>query len=396
MSYRMQDRNDEFPSQRSSAATLAQPAGKKPERAVAIDAPEDEQDDGSGLLPRRITKSEIIYVTSQLAIMVETGVTLSSALEGIVREERNPSLKRVLAELKSAVESGEDFSAALARHPRHFDKTYVSLIKASEATGTLAEMLERISKYLRKELETRGKVRAAMAYPSVMLVLSIGVTIFLLTFVLPKFTPLFTRKGIQLPKPTIVMMAVSNVLMTYWYFWLAGAVALLVGFILGKRTVPGRRIWDFVRINLPIVGPVLRKIVITRSLRTLGTMVKSGVSMLDALQLSADVANNYQYERLWLRVKDQVTQGDQIYTALAGDKLFPPVLVQMIRAGEDTGKLDVVLERVSDHFDQEVEVSLKTCTSLIEPIMIAVMGIVVGGIGMALLLPIFTLSRTPG
>jgi type IV pilus assembly protein PilC len=125
-------------------------------------------------------------------------------------------------------------------------------------------------------------------------------------------------------------------------------------------------------------------------------MVKSGVSMLDALQLSADVANNYQYQQLWLRVKDQVTEGDQIYTALAGDDLFPPVLVQMIRAGEDTGKLDVVLERVSDHFDQEVEVSLKTCTSLIEPIMIAVMGIVVGGIGMALLLPIFTLSRTPG
>jgi type IV pilus assembly protein PilC len=363
---------------------------------VVLETPDDEQDDGSGLLPRRVTKVEIIYVTSQLAIMVETGVTLSAALDGIVREERNPALKRVLAELKSAVDSGEDFSAALARHPRHFDKTYVSLIKASEATGTLAEMLERISRYLRKELETRGKVRGAMAYPSVMLVLAIGVTIFLLTFVLPKFTPLFTRKGIQLPKPTIVMMAVSNVLLTYWYFWLAGAVALLVGFIVGKRTELGRRIWDGVRINLPIVGPVLRKIVITRSLRTLGTMVKSGVSMLDALQLSADVANNYQYEQLWLRVKDKVTQGDQIYTALAGDKLFPPVLVQMIRAGEDTGKLDVVLERVSDHFDQEVEVSLKTCTSLIEPIMIAMMGLVVGGIGMALLLPIFTLSRTPG
>jgi type IV pilus assembly protein PilC len=396
MSYRLQDREDEFPSHRPSAAALAPPPARKPERPAVVQQPDEDEDDGQGLIPRRVSKSEIIYVTSQLAIMVETGVTLASALDSIVREESNPSLKRVLSELKSSVESGEDFSAALARHPRYFDRTYIALVKASEATGTLAEMLDRISRYLRKELETRGKVRGAMAYPSVMLVLAIGVTIFLLTYVLPKFTPLFTRKGIQLPKPTIVMMAISDVLLTYWYFWLGGAVALLVGFLVGKRTEPGRHLWDGVRINLPIVGPVLRKIVISRSLRTLGTMVKSGVSMLEALQLSADVANNYHYEQLWLRVKDQVTEGDQIHTALAGNALFPPVLVQMIRAGEDTGKLDVVLERVSDHYDQEVEVSLKTCTSLIEPIMIALMGIVVGGIGMALLLPIFTLSRTPG
>ena len=361
-----------------------------------LDVEDEGLDDGPGLIPRRVSKSEIIYVTSQLAIMVETGVTLSSALEGIVREEQNPTLKRVLSELKEAVEEGEDFSVALARHPKYFDKTYVSLIKASEATGTLAEMLDRISRYLRKELETRGKIRGAMAYPSVMLVLACGVTIFLLTYVLPKFTPLFTRKGIQLPKPTIVMMAISNALIDYWYFWLAGAIALIVGFLVGKRTEPGRRIWDGVRIRLPLVGAVLRKVIISRSLRTLGTMVKSGVSMLDALQLTAEVAGNYHYEQLWLKVKGQVTEGDQIYTALSNNPLFPPVLVQMIRSGEETGKLDLVLERVSDHFDQEVEVSLKTCTSLIEPLMIAVMGIVVGGIGMALLLPIFTLSRTPG
>jgi type IV pilus assembly protein PilC len=366
---------------------------------VLLDPPdveEDGLDDGPGLIPRRVTKSEIIYVTSQLAIMVETGVTLSAALDGIVRDEGNPTLKAVLTDLMTSVEAGEDFSTALARHPKYFDKTYIALIKASEATGTLAEMLDRISRYLRKELETRGKIRGAMAYPSVMLVLAIGVTIFLLTYVLPKFTPLFTRKGIQLPKPTVVMMAISDVLVGYWYFWLAGAVALIVGFLIGKRTEPGRRIWDGVRIQLPIVGVVLRKVVISRSLRTLGTMVKSGVSMLDALQLTSEVAGNYHYERLWLKVKDQVTEGDQIYTSLANNPLFPPVLVQMIRSGEETGKLDMVLERVSDYFDQEVEVSLKTCTSLIEPLMIAVMGIVVGGIGMALLLPIFTLSRTPG
>jgi type IV pilus assembly protein PilC len=353
-------------------------------------------DDGPGLFPRRVTKSEIIYATSQLAIMVDTGITLSAALDSIVEEEQNPSLKRILSELRNSVQEGEDFSTALARYPKYFDKTYLALVKASEATGKLGEMLDRIAAYLRKELETRSKVRAAMAYPTVMLVLAIGVTIFLLTFVLPKFTPLFERKGIDLPKPTIVMMTVSRVMIDYWPFWVAGAAALVAGFLIGKRTEPGRQLWDQIKLNLPILGPMFRKVVISRSIRTLGTMVASGVSMLEAIKLSAEVAGNYHYEQIWLKVLEEITSGNQIHTVLHGSPLFPPVLVQMIRSGEETGKLDVVLERVSNYYDQEVETSLKTATSLIEPIMIAVMGVVVGGIGMALLLPIFSLSRAPG
>jgi type IV pilus assembly protein PilC len=166
-----------------------------------------------------------------------------------------------------------------------------------------------------------------------------------------------------------------------------------VGFIYGKRTEPGRQAWDWVKINTPIIGPMFRKVAISRSIRTLGTMIASGVSMLEALRLSAEVTGNYYYEKLWLGVLDKVTSGKQICDALRGNPLFPAMLVQMIASGEDTGKLDIVLEKVSTYYDQEVESALKTTTSLIEPIMITFMGVVVGGIGLALLLPIFSLSR---
>ena len=358
-----------------------------------LELEEEDGDSGISILGPRISKTDIIYATSQLAIMVDTGITLSAALDGIVQQEQNLALKKVLAELKEAVEGGEDLSTALARHPKHFDRTYVSLVKASEATGSLGSMLDTIAGYLRKEVETRGKVRAAMAYPSVMMFLAIGVTIFLLTYILPKFTPLFRSKGVDLPTPTKVMMAVSDVMLGYWYFWVAGLIAAVIGYTFAKRTEPGRQFFDLVKINLPVLGPMFRKVTISRSIRTLGTMLGSGVSMLDSIKLCGEVSGNYHYERVWEDVRDQLTSGKRICEILADNPLFPRVLVQMIAAGEETGKLDYVLNRVSTYYDQEVDTALKTATSLIEPIMIAVMGFIVGGIGLALLLPIFSLSQ---
>ncbi len=353
-------------------------------------------DDGEGLFARPVRRAEIVYVTSQLAVMVDTGVTLSAALDNIISQEQNPSHRKVLKSLQSDVQQGDDFSTALARFPRLFDKTYVSLVKASEATGSLGPMLDRVAGYLRKELETRGKVRAAMAYPSVMSVMAVAVTIFLLTFVLPKFTPLFSRKGMQLPKPTRVMMWLSDALTGYWYVWVVLAIAAVLGFIYGRRTPGGRQALDWVKINLPMLGSIYRKVTISRSIRTLGALLSSGIPMLDALQLSADVTGNVWYERLWHNVSDDVTEGKQICESLAGNPLFPPMLIQMISAGEQTGRLGSVLERVSNFYDQEVETSLKTATSLIEPLMITVMGGVVGSIALALMLPIFQLSKSPG
>ena len=356
----------------------------------------EEADEGLQLFARGIKKNEVIYVTSQLSIMVDTGITLSQALGGIAEQEEHPTLRKMLNDIRGKVESGEDFSAALAQYPKYFDKTFVSLVKASEQTGSLGSMLDRIANYLRAQLESRAKVRAAMAYPGIMAVMAIGVTIFLLTFILPKFTPLFTRKGMKLPLPTTIMISLSHALLHYWYLWLIGIVAVAVAYFFGCRTELGRQILDGAKIHLPILGSTFRKVILSRSISTLGTMLQSGVSMLDALKLTAEVSGNYHYEKAWLHVVDEITQGNRICDSLRGNKLFPKTLVQMIGAGEDTGRLDYVLQKVSVYYDREVETSLKSATSLIEPIMISVMGVVVGGIGMGIMLPIFQLSRAGG
>jgi type IV pilus assembly protein PilC len=355
----------------------------------------DEEEGGFELLPRRIKQAEVIYVASQLAVMVDTGINLSIALASIAEQEANPALKDVLLDLRNRVEGGEDFSSALARHPQQFDKTFVAMMKAAEQTGRLGEMLDAVAGYLRGQLETRQKVRASLAYPSIMAVLAVAVTIFLLTYILPKFEPLFSRKGVKLPKPTVVMMTASDLLLDYWPLWIVAAIAGTIAFFVGKRTEAGRQALDWLMINLPIVGPMVRKVTISRSIRTLGTMVASGVSMLDAIRLTAEVSGNYYYERIWLRVLDEITQGNRIVDALRNEPLLPPTLVQMIGAGEETGKLDTVLAKVSGYYDREVETSLKATTSLIEPLMICAMGFIVGGIALGLLMPIFQLSR-PG
>lgn len=354
------------------------------------------EDDTPGLFPRAVTRNEIVFFTNQLAVMVDTGITLATALQGILEQEKNPTLKRTLKELKKAVEGGEDFSVALSKFPKYFDKTYISLIKASEATGTLGPMLQRIADYLRKELETRGKVKASLAYPGIMLFLAVAVTIFLLVYILPQFTPMFQSKNMKLPTATVIMMAASDTLLNYWWAWMIGGAGAIAGFIYGRRTEPGRKIWDKIMIAAPLIGPMNRKVVISRSIRTLGTMLTSGIPMLESLRLSSEVSGNYWYEELWKGVSVQVTSGSQVCEALRGNPLFPPMLVQMISAGEQTGRLGPILERVSNYYDSEVDVSLKSVTSMLEPIMITVMGGVVGSIGMALLLPIFKLSSARG
>jgi type IV pilus assembly protein PilC len=234
-----------------------------------------------------------------------------------------------------------------------------------------------------------------MAYPTVMLVVAVGVTIFLLTYIMPKFTPLFKSKGTELPGPTKIMMAVSDAMLGHWYLWALGAAALMASFFFGRRTAPGRQALDWAKIHTPILGPMFRKVIISRSIRTLGTMLASGVAMLDALRMAGEVAGNVYYERVWAKVHDEVTGGKRICEVLRGEPLFPRVLVQMIASGEETGKLDYVLERVSTYYDREVETAVKGATGLIEPIMISVMGVVVGAIGLSLLLPIFSLSKQP-
>ena len=356
-------------------------------------------DRGAGhfaLFQKKISRNEVIYFTNQLAVMVDAGVPLAVALDGLASQSENPTLKTMLTTIQQSVEAGEQLSSALGRFPRQFDRTYVNLVKASEAGGTLGEMLERIAVQSRAELETRQKVRGAMIYPAVMLAMCISVSVFLLTYVFPKLTPMFASRSLELPGPTLVLMSLSNALTHYWYWFVAGTVVLGGLIIWGRNKRWARSALDWIWLRLPILGPLLRKVVISRSLRTLATTINSGVPVLESIQLTAGVVKNVHYEKSWNDICEQVTAGRQIHEALEGNSLFPATLQQMVASGEATGKLGHVLNRVSDHFDHEVDNAIKSATSLIEPIMVFIMGGIIGTIALAMLLPIFKLSTHVG
>ncbi len=398
--YRVSDGAGETRTGVMEAATVAEALRKlrrEGNYVLAIEAAtgKDHGDD-TPLIPRRVTRREIFCITNELAVMVETGIPLAAALTNIIEQAENPSLARVLRELKEAVEAGDDFSAALGRHPKLFDKTFVQLVKASEASGSLGSMLDRIVEQGRRELESEGKVRTALAYPAVMLVASIGASIFLLAYVFPKFTPIFKGRGITLPLPTRIMIAVSGALTGYWYLLLAGLAILIAGIVWLKKSNWGNRLLDRFKLNAPVLGGMFRKSAVSRSIRTLSTMLSSGVSMIQALRLCGQVSGNVMYEEDWNKIADGVNEGQQIHECMLPMHRFPRTLVQMIAAGEQTGRLGTVLNRLSEFYDRELENSIKAATTMIEPIMVCFMGVVVGSIAMALLMPIFTLSRHVG
>jgi type IV pilus assembly protein PilC len=225
-----------------------------------------------------------------------------------------------------------------------------------------------------------------------MMVISFAITILLLTYVLPKFAPLFNRKNIDLPGTTVLLMELSESLIGYWWAWVAGAVLSIVGFLVWRRTRQGHVALDWCKINAPVIGPMLRKVAISRSIRVLGTMLHGGVPLLDALAISAEVSGNHFFQQTWQSAADEITQGSRIRDALSGSTLFPATLLQMIGCGEDTGTLETVLQKVSKHYDAEIDSSLKVATRMLEPLMITVMGGVVAGIAYSLLLPVFELS----
>jgi len=348
------------------------------------------------LFQKRVSRSEIVDVTNQMAVMIDAGVPLSTALLSVTSQTENSTLREILDKITNDVEAGDSFSTALGRFPKLFDRTYVNLVKASEASGTLGSMLGRIAEQSINEQEVRQKVRGAMTYPAVMLVMCIAVCIFLLAYVFPKLTPMFASRNIDIPTPTRVIMFVSSLLVDHTLLIVGTTAALVAAIIYVLRQPWGRRALDWTWLNLPVVGPMVRKVIIGRTLRTLATTINAGVPMLDSLKLSASVTNNVYYEECWLGVGQQVSTGRQIHEALEDEKLIPTTLVQMIASGESTGKLGQVLSKVSDHYEREVGAAIKTATGLIEPLMVMTMGGLIGGIALAMLLPIFKLSQSIG
>ncbi len=357
---------------------------------------EADADDGEMSLTqhaRRVRRQDVIFFAHQMAIMIETGVPISEALESIVEQSANVSFKAVMREVATQVQSGLEFSKALARFPRVFPTVMTSLIRAAEVSGTLGQMLDRISDYMSKEMRTAKAVKGAMIYPAFMVLMTIGVTVFLLAFVLPKFSTIYAAKGQALPAPTQVLLALSAALVDYWQLWLIGSIATIGGTVYFAGTATGRRFFDWVKLSTPLMRNLFTQLYVTRSCRTLGTMINAGVPMLDAVEITRQVTGNSYFEELWDEVDQHLRQGMQLSDPLFRSPLMPRSVVQMIRSGEKSGRLGQVLGRVAEFTEEEFDRAVKGMTQFIEPAMIVIMGSLIGFVAISLLLPIFSVGQ---
>ncbi|MCC7191496.1 MAG: type II secretion system F family protein [Phycisphaeraceae bacterium] len=338
------------------------------------------------------SQRDVLNFTSQLAVMVRAGISLRAAIEGIAEQTENVKFKHILLQVKQDVESGKQFSEALQRHPKLFNPLYVNMVRASEMSGSFSQMLDRIAAYLAQQIETRAMVIGAMIYPGVIGTLAVAVTIFLLTFVLPKFAAVFAGKEAAMPWPTVFLMALSRFMVEWWWLVIMGMVAGVVTFIMFVRTEVGGIWFDRVKLNTPIFKRMFKALYISRSLHTMGELVNAGVPMLDTLAITGDISGNRLFRKLWRSVYASVKTGKKIAHPMQKNPLLPKSVVQMISAGEESGKLGEVLDEVSTFYSKQLREAIKTCTSMIEPVMIMFMGGVVGFIAMAIILPIFKLS----
>lgn len=345
---------------------------------------------GSG---KKYRPDDLIYFTNQLAVMTETGVSMSEALSACCHDGNSPRFADALDDVIQRVEGGSEFSGALAEHPKVFPKLYVSLIKASEASGMMAPILRRLAQHLQSQREMIKKIKGAVTYPIVMLVFAVGVTVFLITFVLPKFTAIYAGREDKLPVATRVLLGFTDWLMAYGLFVLGALVLGLGGTIYYLYTPAGRLKFESIKLKVPLFGAMYHKAYLARSLRTLGTMIQSGVSMLDSVELTSGVCGSPIYEAMWKQVGERLQSGKQLSEALADHRHVPKAVNKMLSAGERSGQLGPVMERVADFCEAELNAAMKTMTSMIEPAIVMFLGVVVGGLVLALLLPIFTISK---
>jgi len=342
---------------------------------------------------KRVKRKDVIGFAHQMSVMIQTGVPLTDALECCSEQAPNPSFGAVLREVTNQVQGGGEFSAALRRFPNVFPPIMISLIRASEVSGTMGQMLERVSQYLTKEATTYRKARSAMMYPAFMLAICVLVTIFLLVFVLPRFAGIYADRGAALPLPTKMLLTTSALLINYWYVWIGLVVAGTFTILLGRRTDSGRRVIDYLKLHTPVLGTVFNKLYVARSCSTMGTIISSGVSMLDMIGIVREVTDNVYYDDLWDEVDQQLKQGQQLSDPLFHSPLIPRSVAQMVYSGEKSGRLGDVLERIATFAEDEFDESVKTATQFIEPVMVSVMGGVIGFIAISLLLPIFTVGQ---
>ena len=339
-----------------------------------------------------VSTKDILIFTRQFSVMIDAGLPLVQGLEIIATQADNREFRRVLMDVKLRVESGSTFADALSQHPKVFDELFVQLVRAGEIGGMLDTILQRLGAYIEKNEKLKRRVKGAMVYPSIVLVVAVGVTVVLLMFVTPTFEKMFKDFGGAMPAPTQFLIDLSHFMTSYWYLLFGIPVALVAAWRAWVGTASGRLHWDAFVLKVPVFGPLIRKIAVARFTRTLGTMLSSGVPILDALEIVAKSSGNKVIERGILMVRLRIAEGKNIAGPLAETKVFPPMVVQMIGVGEATGAMDQMLAKIADFYDDEVDVAVAALTSMIEPVMMVFLGGVVGGFLVAMYLPIFSIA----
>ena len=331
--------------------------------------------------------------TRQLATMIDAGLPLVQCLDILAAQTPNKVFARILSQVKSGVEQGATFSDALRRHPRVFDDLYVNLVAAGEVGGILDTILNRLAVYIEKAVKLRGQIKSAMFYPVGILVVAIGVIAVMLIKVIPTFENMYKEMGhAELPAATKFVINISHGFVSKWYLYFGTLFAVVFGSAAMRRTDGGKEVFDRMLLRLPVIGPTLRKIVVARFTRTLGTLLTSGVPILDALDICARTAGNKVVEQGIMKARDKIAEGHDMAGPLADSRVFPTMVVQMIGVGEQTGAMDQMLQKIADFYEEEVDAAVSALTSLIEPVMMAFLGVVVGGLIIAMYLPIFKLA----
>ncbi len=345
---------------------------------------------------RKITEREVVIFSRQFATMIDAGLPLVQCLDILMNQQDNKSFAKVLSEVKTDVESGSTFAKALGKHPKVFDQLYVALVAAGEVGGILDTIMNRLSSYIEKSMKLKKKVKGALVYPATVLSVGLIVALILLIFVIPVFQKMFEDFGGTLPGPTQFVVNISHFLRSYWFILFPGIAAGIFGIRYALNTPKGRTIKDDVSLKLPIIGELLRKVAVAKFTRTLGTMITSGVPILDGLDIVARTAGNQTIERAILKTKERISEGKTIAEPLMESGVFPAMVCQMITVGEATGALDVMLAKIADFYEDEVDMTTDALTTLLEPIMMVFLGGLVGGLLITMYLPIFKLVTVIG
>jgi type IV pilus assembly protein PilC len=343
-----------------------------------------------------VKETDLVLFTRQLSTMIEAGISLVQALTALYDQcdpKRQKSLRHIISDVTTRVQGGETFNESIAKHPRVFDRLFVSMVKAGEHGGLLAEILDRLAGFLEASARLRKKIKSAMTYPVIVICIAMAITIFLIVKVVPIFGEIFADFGSKLPAPTQFLIDVSDFMRGEWYFLLGGAFGIFFGIRTFIRSTRGKQLWDKWKLKLPVFGPLIHKICMSRFSRTFAQLIRSGVPILEVLDIVGGASGNHVVEMSIKGVSGDVEKGDNLSVALSKKTIFPPMMLRMVAAGEATGKIDTMLEKMADFWDEEIEAMLDALTSLIEPMLIVFLGVIVGGIVIAMFLPIFKLNE---